>query len=414
MPTVARTWFETNFGRSPWDHMPVDTAPQTDLLGRPLPQWGTAHPYDVSPGYLEDAYGRPRFDNNVVQGWTQANEAMAKRDTARASASEKAATQAQVQQAQLRMRMRLAMAKARNDQIVVDDSRLNAPTKDQVAAAQASGGDYITTSGLAKDLGRNLTSADVFPTGKYQSQTQAITNDHPRNKYEVALGGEVLGQQTVKTPIVVSPLYKDGAGQALRYAQQKRLGAQDIADWQAFFAARGMIKPGGAIRGAWDDATQKAMYQFMGEANSMGQNVDALRNMWLQAWKQGSPGPSSYAGGGGGSGGGVPSSTTQRVVNITSLAKGGEILRAYLQQVLGRDPDQAEIAAYVRMLNGQERKNPTIVTTSYSASGRSSSSVTKEGNVDQGATAHDYVAQGLGEELKGRQTMKYLDALMGM
>lgn len=404
MPSVPQTWFQRNFGKTPWDMSDSrwdGAQPETDIYGRPIDR--TVY----TPYATDDQTANAVAAANRTIG--SMNFSASAAGTQSQAAAQKRLTQQQAAAAAARNAVRQALMKART---VYDRSPLNMPSSDQVRAAQTKNGDYITPDSVAKDLGRNLTSADVFDTGGVQHNVQAVTDNRPRNRYEVALDGRVIGKTDTVTPIVQSPRYKDGAGEAMYYATRNRLTSSQIAQWQLFFQATGGLTSGKFIPGAWDDSTQKAMYQFMGAANSMGQRVEDLRSMAMSAMKNGGQMPWQN-GSGSGSGSG-PTSTTQRIVNITSLAKGAEIIRAYLQQELGRDPDQAEIAAYVRLLNGQERKNPTIVTTTYSAGGASSSTTTKEGNVDPGNTAHDLVTGQMSQELAGRRTMKYMDALMGM
>lgn len=409
MPSVPQTWFQRNFGRSPWDRADSrwdGTQPDTDIYGRPVDR--TVYtPYASDPqtanavAEANRTIGSMNFSASAGGAQSQA-------------AAQKRLTQRQAAEAAARNAVRAALMKARTQ---YDYSAANMPDAKAVEAARGRdrragySGDYITPAGVAKDLGRSLSSADVFDTGQVQHNVQSVMDNRPRNRYEVALDGRVVGKTDTVTPIVAHPQYRDGAGEAMYYAQRKRLTASQIAQWQQFFQVTGGLSSGKFIPGAWDANTQKAMYNFMGAANSMGQKVEDLRDMAMSAAKNGGQMPwQNYSGGGGGGGG--SQTTTQRIVNLTSLAKGGEILRAYLQQELGRDPDQAEIAAYVRLLNGQERKNPTIVTTTYS--GGTSSSTTKEGNVDPGDTAHTVVTEQMKQELAGRRTMKYMDALMGM
>jgi hypothetical protein len=398
MPTIPETWFERNFGVVPASFRSGPTLGRTDIPA--TTKISPAKPYDIpEPGLVTN------YQPDIIEGWRAANEAMARARMQQESSAVSKMARDRTTQAQVRSQLRAALEAARkNRKVTTDWTAMNQP------ADAAMGNPMITPSNVKDDLGRNLTDKDKFWTGQFETTTAPIIGQ-PRNRYEAMLDSRVIGTQVTRTPIMVTPRYKDAAGEALWYAQQKRLNQTQIQAWQAYFVARQLIKPGEFVYGAWDAATQKAMYQQMGEANAMGQTVDGLRGAYESQWRNGAGGGYGPAGGGGAA---VPRVTTQRIFSITSLAKGGQILKAYLQQELGRDPSKAEIAAYVRLLNGQERKSPTVVTTNYSADGTSSTSTTKEANVDPGDTADDFLAQSMKKEKGARDTMEYMSILAGM
>jgi hypothetical protein len=404
MPSVPQTWFQANFGQVPTSFSGLESGgPQLDPYGREIPQLQPSHEYDLSVADHPGAF--TRYSDDVIQGWRNANAAAAEARRRADAAVVTKFTQDRLAQAAIRASIRTAMSKA-NVHTTTDWSALNVP------ADAGQGNAMITLPGQAKDLGRNITDKDPFFTGQFETKTNTVYGQ-PRNRYEAMLDtGPVQGTEVTKTPIVAHAMYRDSAGEAMRYSQQKRLDQAAIQQWQAFFVNAGTLKPGAFQFGAWDAATQDAMYNLMGQANAMGQSVDSMRSGYEQSWAAMGGGP----GAGGGSGGSVaqPRDVTQKVYSVTSLAKGGELLRAYLQQELGRDPSSAEISAYVRLLNGKERKNPTITNTHYSANGASSTSVVQEANVDSQASAHDYMTSDMKQELAGRQAMEYMNALAGM
>jgi hypothetical protein len=401
MPTIPETWFEKNFGAVPTSFKP--TLGRTDIPA--TTRIDPAKPYAM-PG--EDPYGRPASDQpfDVIEGWRLANEAMARNSAPRAASAAAKMTEDRLSVAQKRAQLRRALeANRKNKKVTTDWSAMNQDPK------AALGNPRITPAGVKEDLGRNLTDRDKFFTGQFETKTNDVVAQ-ARNRYEAMLDARVIGQTTTRTPIMVVPQYKDAAGEAIWFAQQKRLKQSDIQSWQAFFVNQGKLKPGQFVYGAWDASTQKAMYDLMGEANAMGQKVDNVKAMYEASWQQPGGGPPGTGYGSGAPSG--PTSTTQRIFSITSLAKGGEILKAYLQQELGRDPSAAEVAAYMRLLNGKERKNPTVVRTTYSADGTASTSTTTEANVDPGASADDFVSESLKKEKGARDTMEYMSLLDGM
>lgn len=403
MPSVPSSWFAANFGQVPASFQEPGSTPE----------WYTSRGMPV-PAALK--INQPPSSADVFESWYQDNRpgalAPAQKSANQAQGSQaKKMTQERAQTALIRSRLLAASALKTAKVTKVDDfSPFNDPTKEQIAASPK----MITPSSVEKDLGRPISNADPFWTGQFKT-TEEVTYGRPRNKWEMILDqGAVTGRTQSRTPITQKAVYADESGAAMRYAQQRRLNQQDIQNWQAFFVNSKKLTPGSFVFGAWDRDTQAAMYNLMGEANAMGQTVDAYKMSTEATWKAMGGTPSGGFAGSGGGAGSAPRNTTQTVYSITSLAKGSEMIRAYLQRELGRDPNKAEIAAYVRLLNGQERKNPQITSTSYSANGSSSTSTSKEANVDPENTAHDFVAGDMAKELEGRKTMEYMSALAGM
>lgn len=416
MPSIASDWFAANFGGEPQSFVQAAQLGRTDIPATSRISAGS--PYDTNPRQGLATQYAP----DVIEQWRQANEARvtATRNLAQVAGVRAAqnVTTRRIAQAAQREKVRKQVRRAL-DTTVFDWSKANMPTTKQIETARMEAQkkgqniDMITPSSVAKDLGRNLTSLDPFWTGQFETKTEGIYGS-PRTREEFMLDtGQHLGTRTTKTPIVVQPRYRDNAGEAMRYAYQYKMSQRDIQSWQDFFRAKGDLKPGSFQFGAWDVHTQQAMYKLMGEANAMGQDVKAVRAAYEHGWKAMGGDPSMGFGSSGGAGS-APRDTTQTVYSITSLAKGGELLRAFLQQELGRDPDKSEIAAYVRLLNGQERKNPTITKTHYSASGAVSTSTVQEANVDPQDSARTLVTGDMKKELEARRTMEYMTALSEM
>ena len=398
MPSIPATWFERNFGKAPSG---FDQGPQYDMLGREIPRLS---PYTPTEEPL-NAFGQPA---GGVNWGAQTNQNAAVASAGRPALSPAARMEeARRRDAMLRARLRKQISDMRV-KVVEDMTKLRMP--DPKSAAEAP--QMITLPSVKEDLGRNQSGLDPFPTGQW-TNTSTPTYARPMTRDEKILDvGRQTGVEVTRTPVVVNPKYLASNASAQRYALNARLDTQGVKKWQRFFERRGLLKQGSYLMGTWDDKTQAAMYQQMAEANSMGQSVETMRGMWEQNMKAlGYDATTGYPTGGGAA---APRDTTQKVFSITSLAKGGELLRTYLQQELGRDPSKAEIAAYVRLLNGKERKNPTITHTHYSANGASSTSVVKDANVDPGDTANKYVTTDLQKELGARQTMEYMNALAGM
>lgn len=93
-----------------------------------------------------------------------------------------------------------------------------------------------------------------------------------------------------------------------------------------------------------------------------------------------SGGGSGYYGGGGGFGG----SSTQRTVDITTPAGARALLTRAMQGLLGRDPNEDEIATFTKSLNESQQANPQIVT----ASG---DTVTRTGGFEADVFATEFV-----------------------
>lgn len=400
MPSIPATWFERNFGRAPDGFTTTTGGSLAETENDDTSLTGWMKPDDP---FQSQSFYKVQFDQQVQRTRTQAQTLQAKMAADRE------------RQARIRHQIRASMEATRQQNVkrsTTDWSPLNVDPA--AAAADAEKNPMITPEKVRKDLGRGISQAgDPFWTGRFET-TETGIYDKPSTKWERVLDvGKRIGTETISRPQVAHAIYRDSNGEAMRFAQQRRMGQKQIMGWQDFFAARGIIKPGSFQFGVWGPETQAAMYQLMGEANSMGQTVEGVRAGYEQQWKALGGTPATGFGSTGGAAA-APRDVTQKVYSITSLAKGGELLRSYLQQELGRDPSRAEIQAYVRLLNGKERKNPTITRTHYSADGSSSTSTVKDANVDPGDTANTYVGKELEDELKARQAMEYMNILGGM
>lgn len=161
-------------------------------------------------------------------------------------------------------------------------------------------------------------------------------------------------------------------------------------------------------------------------------------------------GMSGSSGGYGGGGGGSSSSTftssssssdvsnmTTRSINLTGKGQAESLLRTALLQQLGRVPTDDEVSRFKRLLNQQERKNPTVTksssksntssTTTTTTKGQSSSSstssrtsgsstsTTKQSDIDPSEEALDFAqSKQFRKERKMYQDLNYYNVLADM
>ena len=337
-----------------------------------------------------------------------------------------AANQQAMQRIALRQRLQIAQ-QAQNLTPVFDSSPLDV-AKDAKPGAPVRGG--MTTSSTVPgsaawnfDSNTPLQALVLNPkTGQFEPQYQTtIQYGNPRNKWEVGNDtGPVIGR--TQTPVITHAQYQgDTARAAQGYAANNKMTPAQIRDWQSFFVGMHIVggpatlTPGQFVSGVWDQATQQAMDDLMGYSNrTNGVTVDQARSMFENSWANGNGGVNPAALAAQAVRSGQPRHTVSKVYSITSVAQGSQLIRSYLQQQLGRDPNSGEVAAYVRLLNGQERKNPQITTTNYSATGASSTSVQQGANVDPQAAADQFVKANLGPENAGRKGIEMFNWLGGV
>ena len=119
------------------------------------------------------------------------------------------------------------------------------------------------------------------------------------------------------------------------------------------------------------------------------------------------PGGASYSSGGGGGYGGGGGATSQRI-DLASPTQAQAILTQFMQAAMGRNPKAKEVSEFLKVLQGYQQNNPTVV----SASG---STVTQSGGVDAGVVAQEFV-EGLPdytESQADRYYRTFMSALLG-
>lgn len=113
----------------------------------------------------------------------------------------------------------------------------------------------------------------------------------------------------------------------------------------------------------------------------------------------------------GGSGSGTSSTSTQISYTQTSIANGRALLQKTLSSAIGRNPSDAELKRYMKMINAAESNSPSrTVTTS---SGGTTVSRTTPSNVDTADMAMDFAKKiGGGDPYRERRASHYLDLIM--
>lgn len=216
--------------------------------------------------------------------------------------------------------------------------------------------------------------------------------------------------QVGAAPIYSSPIYKTTDLNALAGKSWQQIWAV-----QRVLANAGLLKSG-FLAGTYDQATRDALEKAMYVANLNGISLDTLFQRQDLIKKMYAAQGYGTSGGGGGGGGGAGGTYTQSSINLTSKAQAKGILAAALAQEIGRQPTDAELNQFVSVLNKQERANPTITTTTVDSTGKSTSTVTKQGNVDAQQSAEDYSRTASPDEASRYQGANYfgvLERLMG-
>ena len=188
------------------------------------------------------------------------------------------------------------------------------------------------------------------------------------------------------------------------YTQEfNKLGDQGIRNFQKRLVAAGIYSENQpVVLGMLGDVEQSAMSDLMNMANNNGMTYEQVLDELITSRKQ-----AQAAGGGGGGGGGV---NTQVTYSTTSMAQARQILGAVLQKSIGRNPTDEELAQFVKMLNAEEAKSPTITTSTMA--GRTQTYRTTPTNVDPNNVALQFAKQlGGGDEYRENRALYYLDLI---
>lgn len=168
---------------------------------------------------------------------------------------------------------------------------------------------------------------------------------------------------------------------------------QQIKSVQSMLVAAGLLSKGSFVAGSYDKATQEAMYVAMREGNMTGKS-------WWKFAEQSAAAATT----GRNRGPQVGDTTTQTSYQFTTRDTALGLVKQAIQQDLGRDPTDGEVAKFLRDLRAEEKANP-IVSTQTVISEDGDTSTTTEGGVDQAAWSDDY-----GERIKPGKSQRYKEA----
>lgn len=202
-------------------------------------------------------------------------------------------------------------------------------------------------------------------------------------------------RQTIHKPLYTRDVYQE---------EFNRLGTEGIKNFQKRMVAAGLYPENEpVILGVVKDFEQNSMIDLMSWGNANGLTYDQVLDELIKQRKQ------AQASGGGG-GGGAGGAYTQVTYSTTSLAQARQVLSAVLKNSIGRNPTEDEVTRFLRTLNAEERKSPTITTTT--ATGRTSVSRTSPTKVDPQQMALDFVKQiGGGGEFDENRALHYLNLI---
>jgi hypothetical protein len=438
VPSVVSDWFEANYGSGrpvdvggPYVPQMIESGAKSEIgygykgpyLEKPLPprlgassnEWA-AYRWKQQEWQQKTNFGRERPRVSTPEAQKSAASASVA-GVARKGEVQRAVTEAAQRAA---IRNNLTRAKMR---VTYDASPLE-PTPGEKPGGPVIGGVTSPSGNAAFNFDSNTKVQKTVYNEKTKQFEGAVTIEEvygrPRNKWEFISETGPLLSRTAK-PVTVKPKYLgDTWREAQAFQGKNGLSNKDVREWQSFFVQQmatggpAPLKVNSFVAGIWDKPTQDAMASLMDYANRNGMTVEEAKGAFLKSWNDQGGVAAIVAAGGGGGAAARPRVETSKQFSITSLAKGGALLRQFLQQELGRDPSQGEINAYVRSLNGQERKNPQISTTRWNSDFSSSTTTTEERNVDEGETATAFVNSSLAQEKGGRQAIEMFDWLGGV
>lgn len=103
----------------------------------------------------------------------------------------------------------------------------------------------------------------------------------------------------------------------------------------------------------------------------------------------------------------------QKSVTLTGRGRARGQLRQMMANMLGRMPSEAEVNDYLDRLNGAERNNPAVTTTTYTRSG-DSSTVREESDVDPTRIAEREVKGNNPKEYEAYQRLGFYNVMLSM
>jgi hypothetical protein len=301
------------------------------------------------------------------------------------------------------------------------------------ATAQPSEYAPITGSAAAR-LGAGKEDRSIFASidaleRSYEARYANVAREvysfrEDKNQFEMIPGRQVIGMEPGRLvarmgnrPEPGAPLeewkqYEQQLRTAIRkplytlqeYTQEfNKLGDKGIRDFQKRLVAAGVYSESEpVILGMIGDTETSAMSRLMNMANNNGMTYEQVLDELITSRKQ-----AQAAGTGGGGGGGM---NTQVTYSTTSVAQARQILGAVLQQSIGRNPTDQELSQFLKMLNAEEAKSPTITTSTMA--GSTQTYRTTPTKVDPNNVALQFAKQlGDGDEYRENRAMYYLNLI---
>lgn len=178
--------------------------------------------------------------------------------------------------------------------------------------------------------------------------------------------------------------------------------------------------PCSQVTGVWNAQTSAAVPALTRYMAKNGQTTWEAVNELAKAMpctggkSGGSKGGGGRRGGGGSSGGGGGSTgpTVSRQIRITDRDTARSYLRSYMKDELGRDPTETELDVFVGSLNGAERANPTVTTTTVAGNTQTSETIA---GLNPSAYSENYAQKDVAPQERGQyQGAKYYDVLSNL
>ena len=196
------------------------------------------------------------------------------------------------------------------------------------------------------------------------------------------------------------------------------IGKKGVTSFQKDLIKAGYYNPDESFAyGLIGEEERKWMKKIMAYGNVNGLEWTEALSILVQAGveKQARDKAAEDAASSGGGGGGGTSVYTQTQFNQTSMAQGRSTLVNVLRDALGRYPTDDELRQFMRILNSEESKKPSVSTTTTTSADGNTSAVTNTtpSSVNAEAMALDF-AQEIrgGKAYQANQADKYMSALM--
>lgn len=264
-------------------------------------------------------------------------------------------------------------------------------------------------------MSANINGPGYDPRGQ-QSGSRFVPGG--TNEEVKAPGGYLFGGQSIVyapgysayeyDPKVIYANYND---QSIEQTRRMYLTSPEQALSQQRLMAAAGYGSADDVDGLWSQDLAGQYAKAMTDAN--GQYMSLNDYLMVKAGYKSARDAAKAGSRGRGSGGPTTSTSVNKSIRLTSRASAQALLKQTLSAELGREPTSKEVARFVAALNKDERANPTVSTTTSRTNGSNSSSstVTKESQIDPGSEAEKYAETVNPTEAHRYQSGNYYDVI---